>query len=289
MRFLIFSLIGILFALSPSNVWAITCQLNSSQDPLGNQIHDYSAPENPTDKAVLVMPPTGGENIADRNVARTLCARGLNTIIFNYTQRSGVVLDFSVHDEDTENVLGSLNGFLQARSEKRFVVVGASLGSLYSSLALSLGQGTPGALASGHSEDWPALRKLKGAVLTVSGGSLAEILTDSQIPSVKTQVQERMHSFSIPNRQKYLERMRASIHLDTLQLACASLRERVFLFQSNTDVIVPANTQVNLWQAYGRPERAIFATDHMWSIAWVYFFRTDTIFTKAQKFFNDSP
>jgi len=266
-----------------SSAQGSTCEIRTSIDSEKNQIHDYYSSKNKPERTALILPPTGGENVADRNLARTLCAQGLNAVIFNYVQSSEVVLDFSIHDENTRHVLKSLNQFLESRHEPEFVIVGSSLGSLYASIAFSLGQGAP-APPSLNPESLTSLHKLKGAILTVCGGSLAEILTYSQIPSVQEQVKLRKEKFSITSDAEYKEKLEAAIELDPLKLASPRWSHLIYQFQSNSDVIVPTETQLALWEAYGKPSRSIFFTDHMWTIAWVYYFRTHTILQKALSF-----
>jgi pimeloyl-ACP methyl ester carboxylesterase len=256
------------------------CSLTSTTDRDSNQIHDYKSVLNPVGKTVLILPPTGGENLADRNLAKTLCRRGYNVVIFNYVQTPDTSLDLSIHDANTVGVLGALDLFLAHRPENNFVIVGSSLGSLYAAMALSLGQNPASASTSTMPEvkTWTHFNKIKAAVLTVCGGSLAEILATSEIPEAVQQRQKRQEIYKITSAQDYLARLRSAIHLDPLDLAQAQQKDKVFMFMSSQDKIVPAKTQMQLWEAFGRPSRSVIALDHMWTIAWVYFFRTDTIF-----------
>ena len=264
------------------------CSPQDDQDNFGNQVHDYASPQNPPDELIVIMPPTGGENVADQNLAAGLCRRGLNASIFNYLQTPDKTLDLSVHDANSIKVLTWLNDFLSHRKEARVVLVGSSLGSLYSSMATSLGLKTNSKIQDLVSEKafpakaqvlstWTSFKKIKGAVLTVCGGSLAEILANSELPPVKLQRESRESKFKSITDEEYEVLLKGAIYFDPSRFASPELKNKVYMFMSNSDVIVPAKTQFELWSAYGQPSRSVFGTDHMWTIAWVYFFRQDSI------------
>lgn len=266
------------------------CSLATTTDKDSNEIHDYKSVLNPVGKTVLILPPTGGENVADRNLAKTLCRRGYNVVIFNYVQSPETSLDFSIHDANTVRVLSALDLFLAERPENSFVIVGSSLGSLYASMALSLGHTSATASVSTMPEikNWSHLSKIKAAVLTVCGGSLAEILATSQIPQIVQQRQKRLELYKIASAQDYFLKLKSAIHLDPLDAAQAEQKNKVFMFISSKDKIVPTKTQMQLWQALGQPSKSVIALDHMKTIAWVYFFRTNSILKFVEQSFSNT-
>jgi hypothetical protein len=137
-------------------------------------------------------------------------------------------------------------------------------------------------------KNWSHLSKIKAAVLTVCGGSLAEILATSQIPQIVQQRQKRLELYKIASAQDYFLKLKSAIHLDPLDAAQAEQKNKVFMFISSKDKIVPTKTQMQLWQALGQPSKSVIALDHMKTIAWVYFFRTNSILKFVEQSFSNT-
>ena len=253
------------------------CQVTKSQDQANDTIQEYRSEKNPTNKSVLIMPPTGGENILDRKLAGVICDSGLNSVIFNYAQLPGDVANLGTHDEATLRTLQSLNNFLSTRSEQ-FVLVGSSLGSLYTSMALGLSR-LP------HGNQFPAFQKIRGAVLVVCGGPLSEILATSQLKEVVAQRNARLQMFGYKNASEYQKALDGAIALDPLKLTVPELKSKVLMFSSSVDVAVPAHTQDELWQAWGQPERHMYSVSHAETIVKVYLFQGAKIREFAQSVF----
>ncbi len=249
-------------------------------DSVGNSISEFSDTDNPGTNAALILPPTGGENIADKFLAVSLCQRGLNTLILNFRQDSAEIDDLSAHDRITNGVLLWVDELLAKRKEN-FVIIGASLGSIYASMAF-------GEARNSSQTNYPNLRKIQGAVLTVSGGSLAEILASSGLASLVKERNARLLHFAFADTSQYQKALESAITLDQLQLVDPTASNKVLMFSSTNDKIVPTKTQNQLWEAWGRPERHLYFTDHMWTIGFVYFTQPQKIYDFSQRIFNSN-
>lgn len=262
-------------------LWPVTghadCSAQTSQDSFHNQILFYSARGNPVDKAILVLPPTGGENVADRTLATSLCEEGLNVYILDYAQKPSNPRDLTDHDRGAVETLTAIDRFLATHQERSWAAVGASLGSLYASMAFGIGQGMSAPVHFSH------LTKLKALVLTVAGGSLAEILATSQLDSVVTQRQQEETDNQIFSNADYQKRLSQVLKFDPLHFATPHAKSDVLMFTSDVDTVVPAATQEHLWHAWGEPERTVLSTSHAITIGRVYFFYSQTIFNFLSK------
>jgi hypothetical protein len=134
---------------------------------------------------------------------------------------------------------------------------------------------------------YPNLQKIQGAILTVCGGSLAEILATSQLSSVAAQKSERAKLLGFTDAESYQEILEPHIKLDPLKFATPSGQANVLMFSSLNDVVVPTATQIQLWEAWGEPERQLFVTDHMWTIIQVYSLQAGKIHEFADNLLAD--
>jgi hypothetical protein len=217
----------------------------------------------------VVLPPTGGENFTDRQVSSSLCQKGIRTVLFNYSQ--GInhdPLDLTLHDVLTVQFLNQLRRVL-ADQARPTVVIGASLGGLYVSIAKGL--------ADQKNPEWLELQWLRGAVMTVAGGSLAEILTTSTIEGVTELRNLRRKAGLFENLSQYQQILENSIALDPLYFANERAPNEVLMFISTNDEYVPTANQFQLWEAWGKPQRVVMSTNHRLTVARVYHFETDTI------------
>lgn len=50
-------------------------------------------------RQVVILPPTGGANSADRSLFNSLCKRGHEVTLLDYEQESGLTTDLGIHDQ----------------------------------------------------------------------------------------------------------------------------------------------------------------------------------------------
>lgn len=225
----------------------------------------------------IIAPPSGGENFLDRRLANKLCQAGIFTMILTYQSVFPVItLELTVHDLVTEEFLAQLERALRF-SPNATILVGSSLGGIFSSIAYGMvvkNGDTNGYRLSFHPQ--ATLNLIKGVSMTVSGGSIAEILTHSKLVLVKQQRDFRMQALHL-NLQQYEIRMKHSIRMDTLALSNPDFSKHIQFFEGFMDSDVPTFLQENLWQAWGQPSREWFLLGHEETVFWVYEFRFSAI------------
>jgi hypothetical protein len=219
-------------------------------------------------RQVIILPPTGGANAADRSLFKALCKRGHEVTLLDYAQPSGLTTDLEIHDRISREVLGEINRFL-FENPKPTSLIGASLGGLYASMAYSY--------SLTKQTEFQSLKWIDSMVLTVAGGSLADVLSYSEQEGVLAQRELRFEKLNFESIEDYSAELERNIFYDPLKWATPAARANVLMFNSINDDVVPSFTQEALWQGWGEPEIERFSTNHPLSIARAYFLKVNRI------------
>lgn len=262
--------LALVFILFMGLVSKADCEISNLQDPYGHSISFYQNRQSP-DFAILILPPTGGENFTDRSLAKSLCDQGHSAYIFNYRQLEADPKNLQAHDEISRTTFRWFEEFMASRPEAHWGVVGSSLGGMYASMIFGIAKGVS------VPDSYPAFAKVRAVALVVAGGSLAEVLATSQQEAVVRQRNFRFEHFQISSTQEYMNLMEKQIQYDPLTLALPSEAQNVLTVVSDSDDVVPSSTQTNLWQAWGKPTRIEYSTGHSLTIGRAYLFSASRI------------
>lgn len=219
-------------------------------------------------RQVIILPPTGGANFADRSLYSSLCSRGHQVTLLDYSQKSGLTLDLGIHDRLSREVLAVIDQHL-GKIPLPAALIGASLGGLYASMAYSY--------SLTEQTEFPNLKWLNKIVLTVAGGPLADVLTYSEAEEVRKQRDMRLRELGIRSREQYRLALKKKIFYDTLRWASPDNRHQVLMFNSKSDTVVPSSSQKALWLAWGKPQAEWMTSGHQASVGWAYLFYVDRI------------
>ncbi len=252
----------ILFSLILSSVtFAGTCSGELSETGKV-KIRLYS-PRSSVTRQVVILPPTGGENRADRNLAKELCSRGHLVKVVDYPQFVIAPEDFDGHERATIETMNALSGFFENETLPTSIV-GASLGGIYASLVHSLA----------ISPEWKNFAVVDALVTVVAGGSLAEVLTYSTLDHVKKTREARLAGGTFRTLQDYQNFLDEHIANDLLKLARTG---NVLAFTSNKDSVVPTKTQLALAEAHGVKPIRVSRLGHSGTVAYVFYRKIGTI------------
>ena len=183
-------------------------------------------------------------------------------------QPSGLTSDLGVYDRISREVLSEINRFL-FENPKPTSIIGASLGGLYASMAYGY--------SLTDQTEFESLNWIDSMVLTVAGGSLADVLSYSEQEGVIEQRKLRFEELNFDSVEDYSAELEKNIFYDPLKWATPEARDHVLMFNSVNDDVVPSFTQEALWQAWGEPEIEYFSTNHPLSIARAYFLKVNRI------------
>ncbi|MEO5666807.1 MAG: hypothetical protein ABIR96_01985 [Bdellovibrionota bacterium] len=204
--------------------------------------------------SIIILPPTGGENILDRFYARRLCQQGFNVaLIKSWSYDNEILVDFSSHDNGYARVARSIQHVL-AYLPGDVGILGTSVGAFYAASALATEP------------------RLKAATLIVGGSPLARVLAYSDLPSLKKQRDERMKVYGIKTPEDYEAVLRDKIRLDVSNFLPLSEKKPVLMIVGLKDTTVPTDTQETLWQELGKPDRIDIDSTHPGAIVKAYLF-----------------
>lgn len=236
---------------------------------------------------VLIMPPTGGFSDLDYALAQHLCKMGLVVRILDYPQPLGMTTDLKIHDQTTLLVMNTVNLLLKEFPVKT-VLVGASLGGIYSSIAFGLSQNSNPQVAKIVAENQLTnLKLIKGAALVVAGAPLADVLAYSSQSRVVQQRMLREKNNIFKNIEEYRQILEEEIQLDPLKLVPSDKAENILLMSSVADDVVLSEAQVKLWQALGQPQKTDYSSGHAGTIVRAYLLHSAEIRRFSQKILNN--
>ena len=198
---------------------------------------------------VLIVSPTGGENILDRWYARAFTAAGLRAVLLRSWDRDrSDALDFGRHDRFSVRAVSAIRHTLDVLEVKHAGIIGASLGAIYSSLAL------------------PIEPRLTTAVLVEGGGPLWRTIAISAEQNLQRVRQLRFETMGVRSLQDYGQKLAKNVVLDPVTVAHPTDRRNLWFIVAEQDVTVPTTDQLELWRAWGSPRITRFANGHVGGI-----------------------
>ncbi len=223
-------------------------------------------PQKSVSRQIVILPPTGGENKADRRLAKALCQRGHLVKVVDYPQEVVTAPDFEGHERVTKDILKVFSDFF-SREKYPTTIIGASLGGIYAGLIYSLAQGQDPA--------YEHLRLVDSLVATVAGGPLPSVLATSTQEAVMKTRNERLASGRFSNIEEYRSYLDGLIFTDTMKLLHTN--KQVLFYGSTNDTVVPTKTQVTLSSALLGQTFWIKGLGHSGTVAYVYYSKASEI------------
>lgn len=177
---------------------------------------------------VIMMPPTGGVSLVDRQVAGRLCKEGIQVLLnYSFTDDMESSLDPQIHERAFIRGITAIK-HMALSFEGDFGLIGTSLGSLYSSQALVVE---------------PRITK---ALLVVGGAPIADILTHSEQDGLKELRETRMSNLDLKSKREYLDYINDNFRLDLLSRLEVPHKPKLWVIRSLKDDTVPASSQTQL-------------------------------------------
>jgi len=204
-----------------------------------------------SDRTVILLPPTGGENILDQGYANHLCSAGFRVVLLQtWYNQTETTLDMGMHDNGAVRSLSAIRhtlDYLKPSRSSQVGILGTSVGALTSSLALGFDP------------------RLSSGVLIVGGVDMAEIIAASTETGAARLREARMKEFGFRNFSEYLAAMRKHVTIDPADFAGFSGRKNVLAFLGMRDITVPTSNQQALVRAF-QAEADEYAGDHTQTI-----------------------
>lgn len=226
-----------------------------TRDPVTNgdsfvQLRIYHARKD-SDRTVILLPPTGGENILDQGYANHLCAAGFNVALLQaWAHQLEVSLDPSMHDHGAIRSLSAIRhtlDYLKPTRATQVGILGTSVGALTSSLALGFDA------------------RINHAVLIVGGLGFPEIVARSTEKGAAKLREARMKAFGLKDVEDYVRFLSERVQMEPGHFVDYSGKKKVLAFVGTKDDTVPTRNQYELVKAYGA-ELDEYAGDHTQTI-----------------------
>lgn len=213
---------------------------------------------------VLVIPTIAGETFVEPLAAANLCHAGIASVIadINGQQEPSVYPGWENLDARFRFAVQSARNIVDYLSWKpeidksKIGIMGSSLGGITAALISAVEP------------------RIKASVIIAGGGNLPEIGAYSMQPEVVKVREQRMSMLSLSSQQVYELEMRKHSLLDPIFFVRKDMRDQVLQVVVVDDVRVPAMTQQELWEAFGKPTRWVYNGGHIPSIVSFAFFNS---------------
>ena len=223
-------------------------------DPVTNtpgfvQAHIYKTDK--SDRSIILLPPTGGENILDQWYANYLCSAGFQVVLLQtWAHQTEAKLDMGMHDEGAQRSLAAIRhvlDYLKPQRPNQVGILGTSVGALSSTLALGFEP------------------RLSTAVLIVGGTGQAEIIGRSTEATAAKLREARMKEFHYQTVDEYVAALQQRVKIDPTDFVDFTGPKKVLAFVGLKDVTVPTKNQKELVALF-HAESVEYEGDHLATI-----------------------
>lgn len=241
------------------------------QDPMLPEPAEIRAkvylPSLPTSRSIILLPPTGGENILDRGYANTFCAAGFRVVLLqSWSHDTDADLDLGLHDRNAVRAISAVRNildYLQPSRPDQVGIFGTSVGALTSALALGFDS------------------RLNAGALVVGGTGMAEMIFSTNEQNAAALRKERLKRYASP--EEYLRDLQKNIKIEPAEFADFSGPKKVLAVVATQDQTVPTRHQWALVDNFNA-QAITLATDHTGAILWAFL----TARPKFVRFFEET-
>lgn len=205
---------------------------------------------------VMIFPTIAGETPIEPAAADNLCFARIASVIANINGNHvpAQVPGFEVHDQEFQFAIQTARAIMDYMSwnpdidKNNIGVMGFSLGGITASLLTGVDS------------------RVKASVIVAGGGNLPSIMAHSDQAEIAKLRQQRMQYLGITSPEALEVFGRKYSLLDPLFYVSPKQRDQILQVVVTDDTKVPTDTQVELWNAYGRPTRWVYQGGHVASI-----------------------
>lgn len=192
----------------------------------------YKAYTNNLNRAVIVLPPTGGINLIDRGYSNKLCSAGLTVALLqDWEHRDYMDLDFKMHDIGALRYISATRHtleFLKSRDFNSVGLLGTSIGAI------------GGALAFGVEE------RIKAAAFIVGSARFADVVGTSTEKETSDLRESRMKKFDIKTQDEYTAAAKKEVMMDPAKYLTTVGDRSSLVVTADKDVTIPTEYQLEL-------------------------------------------
>lgn len=213
------------------------------------------ASEPPSDRAILLMPPTGGTNMIDRSFARTFCKAGFDVYVLNrWTGDDEAQIDYGIHQRLYTRMLKAVD-FTLTHIHSPFVgMFGTSLGGIFTAVAIN------------HFD------RIDAAFSVVGGAPIPELIVTSDQVAMVNLKKQRKEKFRPQTDEEMIAEIYRNFTLDPFKTEPKFRNKSTGVFVSTGDQTVPSQYQMALKELWQPKTVYTVSNGHFFSIlrSWLY-------------------
>lgn len=269
MKNLVFILLSLVStsALAGDGLRIIACKMEQIELPANRVEIGFYRSVQPGQKSVLIIPPTGGENILDRSYASNLCETGFDVYLLkHWNNDADQNVDLGIHQRAYDSVQKAIAETIQQIRSPFIGILGTSVGAIHAASAMSI-----------HP-------RLDAGFVIVGGAPVANVIAMTDQKDLADARKIRYKMFSFKSDADYISALDKEIQTDPFKLPRGFRGKTLGMVISSQDTMVAYEFQVrlkDLWQ----PETLIeLKNGHFFAIlkTWV-FYKLDIV-----QFFRDA-
>lgn len=203
-----------------------------SAGDLDVQIVHYKA-GGESDRAIIIMPPTGGTTFLESRYASLFCSAGFAVyVVEGWTGMSETSIDLGIHHRLFGRAQRAIEGILDAAPESFVGLLGTSVGGLHA------------ATAAGH------LQRVSAAFVIAAGAPVADILAYTDQGALQSLRERRMRKFGFNDQKAYRDALSEVFDWEPLSYAAEARKKPLGVIVVKGDETVPAVFQKQLRDAW---------------------------------------
>ncbi len=198
-------------------------------------------------KTVLLMPPTGGENIIDHAYANELCTHGIRVVLVSHWDYDDEAsLDPIMHDRGALRALAAMRNVIDDINPKKgqLGIMGTSVGGISAALAMGVDE------------------RISAGFFIVTGGGMADIIARSTEKHLAQLRDQRIEKYHLKDVQDYRDFLAPSVVVDPLDFASRIGNRPTSFIVAKDDVTVPTVQQELLIKEFRSQNVERISGDH---------------------------
>lgn len=210
--------------------------------------------------SVLILPPTGGENLLDRKYANELCEAGFDVFILKkWTGDDEYNTELSIHTRFYARAQKAIETVF-AHVETPFIgILGTSVGALHTAVAVGVQP------------------RLNAAFVITGGAPIADIIARSDQGAMEDVKKKRFKIYGFKNEEEYLAALDKVLPLDPFKNKIDYQQKSLGMIIATKDTTVPTEFQERLRQLWGTKVVYDFSSSHFMSILKSWYYHSEDI------------
>ncbi len=236
-------------------------------------VRKYSAKKsNDSNRAIIVLPPTGGVTFLEAKYAKAFCRDGFDSYIaVEWEGMNEESLELSIHNKLLSLGQSAIDSVIRSIDSKFIGILGTSVGGIHAATAV------------GRSA------KIQAAFVITAGAPVSSVLAYSELDKLSEVRNLRQEKFGFNNSDEYAQALNQAIKMDPLAFLPGTKGKWLGMSIGTSDTAVESKTQLDLEKAWNPQVVFRFKNDHLMSIVKTWWFHKHEIaifFNRAYSSWN---